>query len=156
MYICIYSICEEMFLVSNDFVYCDFKPTSVSNIAIFCITVYQMSILMNVCTVQKKVVIKTKVSFTFLYISDLFYYFVVHKKVKIQSHELISLHHILSSKKQHKITNNKTKNRIGKYSNNINSPLILSSPSPLALPRLNSSTKLITIHQLVSTIKKFK
>lgn len=28
-----------------------------------------------------------------------FYYFVVHKKVKIQSHELISLHHILSSKK---------------------------------------------------------
>lgn len=83
----------------------------------------------------------------------IFYYFVVHKKVKIQSHVLISLHHILSSKKQHKITNHNTKNRIGKYSNHINSPLILSTnPHPPTTDHSNPSTKL-RIHQLVSAIK---
>lgn len=71
---------------------------------------------------------KNVIDFVFLYISDLFY-FVVNKKVKIQSHELNSLHHSLK-KKQHKITNHITKNRIGKYSNHINSPLMLSIPPP--------------------------
>lgn len=88
-------------------------------------------------------------NFLFLYISDLFY-FVVNKKVKILSHELNSLHHSLKKKKQHKITNHITKNRIGKYSNHINSPLTSSNPplpplSPptltLPLTRSNSSTK---------------
>lgn len=73
---------------------------------------------------------KNVIDFVFLYISDLFY-FVVNKKVKIQSHELNSLHHSLK-KKQHKITNHITKNRIGKYSNHINSPLMLSIPPPTA------------------------
>lgn len=82
----------------------------------------------NYCQLQK-----TMCSiFVFLYISDLFY-FVVNKKVKIQSHELNSLHHSLK-KKQHKITNHITKNRIGKYSNHINSPLMLSNPPTAHLP----------------------